>query len=125
MSVPSPGEKLSDRAAVGLSVLCIMHCLALPILAISLPVAATVAEAEWVHWAFAVLAVAASGSVALWGRGSRVPGFLVPAGLGAALVIGALFAEGFGVDETLPTVIGGVLIAIAHMRRLMDNAAPA
>ncbi|MEL6237365.1 MAG: MerC domain-containing protein [Pseudomonadota bacterium] len=116
---------MSDRAAVGLSVLCIMHCLALPILAISLPVAATVAEAEWVHWAFAVLAVAASGSVALWGHGARVSRFLVPAGLGAALVIGALFAEGFGVDETPPTVIGGVLIMFAHLRRLISNAASA
>ena len=105
--------------------MCIMHCLALPILAISLPVVATVAEAEWVHWSFAVLAVTASGSVALWGHGARKAGFLVPTCLGAVLIIGALFAEGFGVDETLPTVIGGVLIAIAHMRRLMDNAAPA
>ncbi|MEL6486890.1 MAG: hypothetical protein AAFQ13_07080, partial [Pseudomonadota bacterium] len=74
---------------------------------------------------FAVLAVAASGSVALWGHGSRVPRFLVPAGLGAALVLAALFAEAFGVDETLPTVIGGILIMFAHLQRLMGNAASA
>ena len=123
MSGSSPSKSLSDRAAVGLSVLCILHCLALPILAISLPFAAIIAEAEWVHWAFAVLAVAASGSVALWGHGARKAGFLVPTCLGAILIIGALFAEGFGVDETLPTVIGGVLIAVAHLRRLMGSAA--
>ena len=123
MSASSPSKNLSDRAAVGLSVLCILHCLALPILAIALPIAAVVAEAEWVHWAFAVMAVAASGSVALWGHGARTPGFLVPAGLGAVLVIAALFAEGLGVDETLPTVIGGALIAFAHLRRLTGTAA--
>ncbi|MEO0589366.1 MAG: MerC domain-containing protein [Pseudomonadota bacterium] len=125
MPASNPRKNLPDHAAVGLSVLCILHCLALPILAISLPVAATVTEAEWVHWAFAVLAVAASGSVAVWGHGARTPGFLVPAGLGALLIIGALFAEGIGVDETLPTVIGGVLIAFAHLRRLMGIAVSA
>ena len=123
MSATSPSKNLSDRAAVGLSLLCIAHCLALPVLAIALPVLAIVAEAEWVHWVFAILAVAASGSVALGGHGSRTPGFLVPAGLGAVLIIGALFAEGIGVDETMPTVIGGILIAFAHLRRLMANAA--
>ncbi|MEM6857502.1 MAG: MerC domain-containing protein [Pseudomonadota bacterium] len=123
MPASSPSRNLSDRAAVGLSVLCILHCLALPILAVSLPIAAIAAEAEWVHWMFAVLAVAASGSVALWGHGARNPGFLIPVSLGAVLIIGALFAEGFGVDETLPTVIGGVLIAFAHLRRLMASPA--
>ena len=124
MSASSPSENLSDCAAVGLSVLCILHCLALPVLAISLPVAAIIAGTEWVHWVFAVLAVAASGSVAVWGHGARTVGFLAPVGLGAFLIIGALFAEGIGVDETLPTVIGGVLIAFAHLRRLMGSAAP-
>jgi len=44
--------------------------------------------------------------------------FAAPAGLGMTLVVGALFGEHWGVDETVPTVIGGVLLAAAHIRRL-------
>ncbi|MEM6827548.1 MAG: MerC domain-containing protein [Pseudomonadota bacterium] len=118
MPTSSQSKTPSDSAAVLLSVLCILHCLALPVLAVSLPFLAAAAEAEWVHWAFAVLAVLASGTVALTAPGARTAGFLLPAFLGAALVIGGLFSEGFGIEETIPTVIGGVLLAGAHLRRL-------
>ncbi|MEO1730098.1 MAG: MerC domain-containing protein [Pseudomonadota bacterium] len=118
MSVPSQTSTLSDRAAVAFSVVCIIHCLALPVIAVALPFVSAIADAEWVHWVMAVLAVLASGTVALTGQGARTPGFLAPAGIGAALVVGGLFAEGFGVDEAIPTVSGGVLIAYAHLRRI-------
>lgn len=111
-------KSTTDRAAVAFSMICLAHCLLLPAIAIVLPFAAVVADLEWVHWLMAVLAVIASGSVALSGSAARTPAFLVPAGLGGILIIGALFAENFGIDETAPTVIGGVLIAAAHLRRL-------
>lgn len=123
MTTPSPSKSQPDRLAVALSLLCIVHCIALPALAISLPFLAAAAEAEWVHWTFAILAVIASGTVAVSGPGARVAGFLVPAGLGAALVVGGLFAESFGFDETVPTVIGGVLLAGAHLRRIFAPVA--
>lgn len=118
MSTPSSPSSLYDRVAVALSAFCILHCLALPILAISLPFLSAMAEAEWVHWALAVLAVAASSMVALSGPNARVPGFLIPAGFGSAFIVGALFVEPYGLDEAIPTVIGGVLLATAHLRRL-------
>lgn len=111
----------TDRAATVLSLACIVHCLALPLLAAVLPFAAALAEAEWVHWVLAVLAVVASASVAISARSARNPTFLIPAGLGVALVTGALFAERFGIDETAPTVIGACLIAFAHIRRIIKH----
>lgn len=108
----------TDRAAVALSLLCIAHCVALPLVAIALPFLSAAAEAQWVHWVFASLAVMASGFVALTSLSARTPGFLVPAGIGASLVVGGLFAPAYGIEEALPTVIGGVALAYAHWRRL-------
>lgn len=107
-----------DGAAVALSTACILHCVALPVLAISTPFFAAAAEAEWVHISMATLAIMASLSVVVSSRSSRVAEFLIPVGVGGALVMGALFAEHFDVDETLPTIVGGILIASAHLRRI-------
>lgn len=108
----------TDRAAVALSLLCIVHCVALPLVAIALPFLSAAAEAQWVHWVFASLAVLASGFVALTSPSARKPGFLIPAGIGASLVVAGLFAPGFGIEEAVPTVIGGMALAYAHWRRL-------
>ncbi|MDN3644845.1 MerC domain-containing protein [Pontixanthobacter aestiaquae] len=111
-----------DRAAVALSLFCIAHCIALPVLAITLPFLAVFAEAEWVHRVLAVLAVLASLSVIASAHTSRTPLFLVPALTGLGLIIGGLFAENFGMDETLPTVAGGMLLAAAHIYRIFKHS---
>ncbi len=111
-----------DRAAATLSVACIAHCLALPLLAAVLPFFAAFAEAEWVHWLLSALAIAASATVMAKAEGGRATGFIVPAAIGIVFLIGALFAEPIGADETLPTVIGGILLAVAHIRRLFSTA---
>lgn len=110
-----------DGAATGLSLACIVHCLILPIFAATSPFVAALAENELVHIVVAVLAVLASGSIIAMAPSARKPAFLIPAGLGMALIVGALFLEEFGVDETIPTVIGGLLIAFAHGRRLFGK----
>jgi hypothetical protein len=120
METTEPVRRAADRAAVAFSAICIVHCLALPVLAVALPFLSTLAEAEWVHWVMAVLAVGASSFVAFSGPRARRPGFLILAGAGCALVIGGLFAESFDVDEAIPTVIGGLLLATAHLRRLFS-----
>ena len=107
-----------DSAAIALSTACIMHCVALPILAISSPFFAAAAQAEWVHWLMALLAILTSMSVVFFSPSSRVAEFLIPAGLGGLLITTGLFAEQFGFDETLPTIAGGVLIASAHILRM-------
>jgi len=107
-----------DRAATVLSLSCVAHCVALPVLAVSLPFLAVAAEAEWVHWVMTVLAICVSAIVIVNARASLSPAFLVPALIGIGLIASALFADEFGVDETLPTVIGGILLAAAHIYRI-------
>lgn len=109
----------SDRAATALSVLCIFHCLALPLMAGALPFLTMIAEAEWVHWLFASLAVVISASVPLRDATARKFGFLVPAGLGIAFLLAGLLAQMLGADETVLTVVGGLLVAFAHIRRMV------
>ena len=110
-----------DGAAVALSTACILHCIALPILAVSSPFLSAIADAEWVHWVMAVLAILASADVALSIPSAREPKFLLPAGLGAVLIAGALFAENIGLNETLLTVLGGILLASAHLYRIFNE----
>ncbi|WP_229954534.1 MerC domain-containing protein [Parasphingorhabdus litoris] len=107
-----------DGAAIALSAACVVHCVLLPVIAISSPFVAAVAEAEWLHWIMAVLALFASTTVVISSPSARVPTFLIPASFGAILITSGLFAERFGFAETLPTIIGGVLIASAHIYRI-------
>lgn len=111
----------TDRTAVALSMACIAHCVALPVLAISMPFLAAFAESEWVHWLLTALAVSASTMVITSSHSSRTPTFLIPAILGLALITSGLFAESFGIGETLPTAIGGGLLASAHIYRLFKH----
>ncbi len=105
-----------DMAAVGLSGLCLVHCLGLPLLAASLPLLGAWAEAEWLHWTFVALAVPVS-IIALW-RPLRKGLGMGPLGL-ALLGIAALFAGVLGwpteADETWVTVSGSLLLAAAHL----------
>ncbi|MGB3469609.1 MAG: MerC domain-containing protein [Erythrobacter sp.] len=110
-----------DRAAVMLSFLCVLHCAALPFIVIALPFLSAMAEAEWVHWLMAVLAVGASAAVFFTSASARTPAFLIPAIFGNALIGGALFAENFGLSETAPTLIGGAFLAAAHAYRLFTD----
>lgn len=114
MANPSAFVRLLDASAVGLSGLCLAHCLAVPAAAAFLPVLGTWAEAEWVHLAF--LAAAAPISIAALARsgGWRAPSVLGLALIGIGLLAsGALFAPGEGAELAM-TVAGGLALAAAH-----------
>ena len=49
-------HRAGDAMGVSLSGLCMIHCLALPLLVSLFPLAGAWAEAPWVHWLFAILA---------------------------------------------------------------------
>ena len=75
----SPSAALLDAGAVALSSLCLLHCLALPLLAAALPLFGVWAEAEWVHLVFVAIALPMTG-FALWRAGDPLfatafPGF--------------------------------------------------
>ena len=103
-----------DGVAMSLSGLCLVHCLALPALAVSLPFLGVFAEAEWVHVLFVALAVPVS-AFALLGAARRRSGGLI---LGALAGLGLLAAGAAGWPdhqyETLLTVSGGLFLATVH-----------
>ena len=113
-----------DATAIGLSLACIVHCLALPVLAAFLPFFASWAEAEWVHRVLVLLALpvtlfALARSRFLPPRRRRV--FVALALGGLALLFAAAFVEALHDVETALTLVGAVLLASAHGVRLTSH----
>lgn len=117
-SPPTPARgaaRALDVAAIGLSGLCLAHCLALPVAAAFLPLLGAWSEAEWVHLAFLAAAIPVSVTALVRSGGWRKApvASLAIAGLGF-LTVGAL---GWPTEawETGLTVLGGLMLATAHL----------
>ncbi|MFN4296096.1 MAG: MerC domain-containing protein [Brevundimonas sp.] len=104
-----------DMAAIGLSIACLAHCLALPLTAAFLPMLGLATEAAWVHWAFVAVAAPLSIWTLAWpprGALRALPLSLAALGL-TALVLGA--AEWPVHEMEMPmTVAGALLLSAAH-----------
>ena len=109
------------RFGMGLSVLCLVHCLALPWLLASLPAMALAAlpealrEHEWLHAALIGPVLLVSGPALLRGRPGALRSALVVSAFAA--LIGALFVPD-EVGEQALTVAGAALLMAAHWERL-------
>ncbi len=121
----SSHSRLSDGLAVGLSGLCLAHCLALPVVVAALPALGAFSEAAWVHMVFLAAAIPAS-YLAL--RGVRPPRglfLLVTSGL-LLLAAGSVHWGGHELAEGL-TVAGSLLLVAGHLwnwrRRAADGQA--
>jgi hypothetical protein len=107
-----------DGAAIGASLLCLVHCIGLPILFALLPALSSIGlpSSEWLHLALLLTAVPLS-ALALVG-GYRAHGRIVPLALGvvglAGLALGLALASMPGA-ETAFTVIGSLSLAVAHI----------
>lgn len=109
----SPSAALLDAGAVALSSLCLLHCLALPLLAAALPLFGTWAEAEWVHLLFVAIALPLTG-YALWRAERRHPLPVLAwatAGAGLGLLLAGALALPSHDWETPMTVTGSLLLA--------------
>jgi hypothetical protein len=105
-----------DRVAIGLSSLCLMHCVATVLLtAVLASAGAALANPAWHEIGFTIAMLI--GAVAL-GRGyaaHRDARPLLVGGVGLALMgVGLLGAE--GLPEIAATMAGVVLLALAHRR---------
>lgn len=104
-----------DFASVGLSGLCVVHCLALPLIAAALPLAGALADAPWVHPVLVLIAAPLSfwaiHSSRAWRKFAVVA--LVVTGL-ILLALAAFVPELAGLDAVL-SVIGALSIAAAHL----------
>ncbi|HGM6771401.1 TPA: MerC domain-containing protein [Stenotrophomonas maltophilia] len=113
----SPFPALLDAGALALSSLCLLHCLALPLLAAALPLFGAWAQAEWVHLLFVAIALPLTG-YALWraDRRHRLPVMAwTAAGLGLGLLLAGALELPSHAWETPLTVTGSLLLAAAHI----------
>ena len=103
-----------DRIAIGLSTLCMVHCLASAVVIGLLATAGGLLGGHWVHEVGLTLAMAL-GAVAL-GRGVLIHGFLMPwavGWLGLGVMAGALTMPHDG-SEAMFTIVGVSLLALGH-----------
>ncbi|MEL6378298.1 MAG: MerC domain-containing protein [Pseudomonadota bacterium] len=111
-----------DFTALGLSTLCVLHCLAVPLLVLSQPVFAVVAEAEWLHKIFVLLAFPISGLSFLQIRRHHIDRvFVTFAAVGLMLLFASAFLERFHPQEQLFTILGAVSLSVAHLWRLFRH----
>jgi len=103
-----------DRVAIGLSGLCMVHCVATTVLLAMLASAGGMLGAPWIHEVGLTLAMLV-GAFAL-GRGIWEHGFMMPSavgGLGLGVMAGAL-TLGHGGNEALYTMVGVAILALGH-----------
>jgi hypothetical protein len=103
-----------DRMAIGLSGLCLVHCLATTVFLAVLASAGSALGAPWIHEVGLGLAMV-MGAVAL-GKGVWDHGYAMPSavgGLGLGVMAGALTMPHDG-SEALYTIIGVIILALGH-----------
>jgi hypothetical protein len=118
LQLSTPTARL-DRMAVGLSGLCLVHCLATAVLLGLLSAAGGILGAPIIHEVGLTLAMIL-GSIAL-GRGIVDHGFMMPSAIGAlglGVMAGALSLPHDG-TEALYTVIGVMILALGHRLNVM------
>jgi hypothetical protein len=118
---PSGGDPTLDRLGVGLSLACMVHCLAVPLLAL-LPaltgrVARVAAPIEWALLAGAVIVGLRSLVPSFRAHGRATPLALLLAGF-AVLALGRLAAGEGTAAELAASLLGLACIASAHVLNL-------
>jgi hypothetical protein len=103
-----------DRAAIGLSGLCLVHCVASAVLVMMLASAGGLLLDPRIHEVGLVLAIVL-GMIGL-GRGAMIHGFMLPVaigGLGLGTMAGSL-TLGHGAEEVVYSVVGVLILALGH-----------
>ena len=103
-----------DRIAIGLSGLCLVHCVATTVLLALLASAGGMLGSPWIHEVGLGLAMI-MGAIAL-GRGILEHGYTMPSavgGLGLGVMAGALTMPHDG-TEAIFTVVGVAILALGH-----------
>ncbi|MEO5641093.1 MAG: MerC domain-containing protein [Sphingomicrobium sp.] len=104
-----------DRAAMTLSGLCLVHCVATTIFVAMLASVGSVLGSPLIHEVGLTIAMAI-GALAL-GKGILDHGFMMPSavgGLGLGVMAGALSLPEGGASEVLYTMTGVLIVALGH-----------
>ncbi|WP_116366969.1 MerC domain-containing protein [Parahaliea mediterranea] len=110
-----------DRAAIGLSLACAIHCLLLPLAVVMLPALAGTAfgDERFHQWMLLVVIPTSAFALTMGCRRHRNFGVLIPALAGLALLtLAVLFGHDLLGDdgEKIASLTGALLIAISHLR---------
>jgi uncharacterized membrane protein (UPF0136 family) len=121
-------QQTSDRAAIALSMLCIAHCLLLPVLVLALPALTFLSalDNEIVHGALALAAIPVSAFALTSGfRKHQTHSVVWTTVSGIVFLMGAFVLHDIVGDtgEVELTVIGSVLLAAGHLRNYRLSAA--
>jgi MerC mercury resistance protein len=112
--------KWLDGLAISASLLCLIHCLALPIMVLALPlIGVALGDSEWFHPLILVFAIPTS-SYALF-RGFREhgqPKSLIFGFSGLLCLFFGIWVEHFALFGTGLTVAGSLFLAIGHFQNL-------
>ena len=114
MPLAMPISSRLDRFAIGLSGLCLVHCLGTSIMLAMVASAGGMLGAHWIHEVGLTLAMV-MGAIAL-GRGILEHGYTMPSavgGLGLGVMWGALTLPHDG-TEALYTMVGVAVLALGH-----------
>lgn len=122
---PATGrQNLLDRWAIGLSALCLVHCLAIPVTLLVLPLFAhdLISHQSAIHWILLVLALPLS-AFAL-ARGYRRHRYL-PVIIAGVVGIGTMFvgvAHLAGINAELPlSILGALCLVYAHVQNMRHS----
>lgn len=114
MSIFAISTPRLDRLAIGLSGICLVHCLATTVLLAALASAGSALGADWIHEVGLMLAMV-MGAIAL-GKGIFEHGYTMPSavgGLGLGVMAGALTMPHDG-TEAVFTMLGVGILALGH-----------
>ena len=118
-------SKYLDRVAIALSTICIVHCLAMPVLIAVLPVAALAVGGDG-HFHSLMLWFVVPTSVLGFGLGLRVHRRIDIVAMGAAAIAALAAAALWGHSawdpslEVIANVAASVLLAAAHWRNFRE-----
>lgn len=124
MSETQASNPLWDRLAIGLSGLCLVHCLATTVLLAFVSAFGGLLGSHWIHEIGLTLAMAL-GAFAL-GRGILEHGFVMPSavgGMGLGVMAGSLTLPHDG-TEAVATMLGVLILALGHDLNRRGTAHP-
>lgn len=124
MTKTHASNHLWDRLAIGLSGLCLVHCVATTALIAAMSAFGGLLGSHWIHEVGLTFAMAL-GAFAL-GRGILEHGFLMPSavgGLGLGVMAGSLTLPHDG-TEAVATMLGVLILALGHDLNRRGTAHP-
>lgn len=114
-------QSIFDSCAVGISAVCALHCLALPVVLIAFPLLGTTVLADELFHAMLLWVILPSSLIAIILARRRHPDSAVVALVGAGalvLIAGAFWAHDNAAPwvDTAMSLTGGALVAAGHIR---------